>query len=186
MLDIYSRYCPGWMVVDQEEGQVAKAWLKQRPHARTSPPATLTIHADRGGSMTPQPVAVLLANPNIGRTHSRPHMTNDTPHSEAGFKTLKQSPAFPERFGWREDAIEFCTAFFEHHSHFHRHLASACIRLRRCTSVPRLRSENLGPVFSMPLMRPIPSGSSTDSRSHSFSSKRRINKPVPKEPAQIS
>ena len=84
-------------------------------------PRTLTIHADRGSSMTSKPVAVLLANLKIGRTHSRPHVSNDNPYSEAGFKTLKYCPAFPERFGSREDAIEFCTAFFGHYNHFHRH-----------------------------------------------------------------
>ena len=84
-------------------------------------PGTLTIHADRGSSMTSKPVAVLLANLKIGRTHSRPHVSNDNPYSEAGFKTLKYCPAFPERFGSREDAIEFCTAFFGHYNHFHRH-----------------------------------------------------------------
>ena len=121
MLDIYSRYCPGWMVVDQEDGQVAKAWLKEVTASQLIRPGTLTIHADRGSSMTSKPVAVLLSDLKIGRTHSRPHVSNDNPYSEAGFKTLKYCPAFPERFGSREDAIEFCTAFFEHYNHVHRH-----------------------------------------------------------------
>jgi hypothetical protein len=105
MLDIYSRYCPGWMVVDQEDGQVAKAWLKEVTASQNITPGTLTIHADRGSTMTSKPVVVLLANLKIGRTHSRPHVSNDNPYSEAGFKTLKYCPAFPERFGSREDAV---------------------------------------------------------------------------------
>jgi len=121
MLDIYSRYCPGWMVVDQEDGQVAKAWLGEVAVAQEIKPGTLTIHADRGSSMTSKPVAVLLSDLRIGRTHSRPHVSNDNPYSEAGFKTLKYCPAFPGRFGSRQDAIAFCERFFIHYNEHHRH-----------------------------------------------------------------
>ena len=121
MLDIYSRYCPGWMVVDQEDAQVAKAWLAEVTASQHIAPGTLTIHADRGSSMTSKPVAVLLADLRIGRTHSRPHVSNDNPYSEAGFKTLKYCPAFPGRFGSRQDAIAFCQKFFTHYNEHHRH-----------------------------------------------------------------
>jgi putative transposase len=121
MLDIYSRYCPGWMVVDQEDGQVAKAWLAEVAASQHIAPGTLTIHADRGSSMTSKPVAVLLADLQIGRTHSRPHVSNDNPYSEAGFKTLKYCPAFPDRFGSRQDATAFCEKFFTHYNEHHRH-----------------------------------------------------------------
>ena len=62
-------------------------------------PDQLTIHADRGSSMISKSVALLLADLGITRTHSRPHVSNDNPFSEAQFKTLKYRPAFPERFG---------------------------------------------------------------------------------------
>jgi putative transposase len=121
MLDIFSRYCPGWMVVDQEDAQVAKAWLEDVTVSQHISPHRLTIHADRGSSMTSKPVAALLSDLKIGRTHSRPHVSNDNPYSEAGFKTLKYCPAFPERFGSREDAVLFCEQFFAHYNHVHRH-----------------------------------------------------------------
>ena len=76
----------------------------------------LTIHADRGTSMTSKPVAVLLAELASRRTHSRPHVSNDNPYSEAAFKTLKYCPAFPDRFGSIEDARAFCAEFFEYYS----------------------------------------------------------------------
>ena len=120
MLDIFSRYCPGWMVVDQEDAQVAKAWLEEVTVSQHIAPHRLTIHADRGSSMTSKPVAALLSDLKIGRTHSRPHVSNDNPYSEAGFKTLKYCPAFPERFGSREDAVVFCERFFAHYNHVHR------------------------------------------------------------------
>ena len=121
MLDIFSRYCPGWMIVDQEDGQVAKAWIAEVAASQHIAPHRLTIHADRGSSMTSKPVAALLSDLKIGRTHSRPHVSNANPYSEAGFKTLKYCPAFPERFGSREDAVVFCERFFAHYNEVHRH-----------------------------------------------------------------
>ena len=49
----------------------------------------LNIHADRGTSMTSKGVAELLADLGVGRTHGRPHVSNDNPYSEAVNKTLK-------------------------------------------------------------------------------------------------
>jgi hypothetical protein len=57
----------------------------------------LTIHADRGSSMTSKPVALLLADLGVTQSHSRPHVSNDNPYSEAQFKTLKYRPGFPAR-----------------------------------------------------------------------------------------
>ena len=57
----------------------------------------------------------------MDRSHSRPHVSDDNPYSEAQFKTLKYCPAFPERFGSIEDARAFCEAFFAFYNHEHRH-----------------------------------------------------------------
>ena len=69
---------------------------------------TLTVHADRGSSMASKPVALLLADLGVTKTHARPRQPNDNPYSEAQFKTLKYPPTFPERFGSIEDARGFC------------------------------------------------------------------------------
>ena len=58
----------------------------------------------------------------VARSHSRPHVSNDNPYSEANFKTLKYCPAFPGRFGSIEDARAFCALFFDHYNHVHRHV----------------------------------------------------------------
>lgn len=122
MLDIFSRYVPGWLVVDVHDGEIVKAWIDQVVAAQGAiNPGTLTIHADRGSPMTSKPVAVLLADLKIGRTHSRPQVSNDNPYSEAGFKTLKYCPEFPDRFGSLQDARSFCDRFFERYNHHHRH-----------------------------------------------------------------
>ena len=75
-------------------------------------PGQLTLHADRGPSMRSKPVALLLADLGVTKTHSRPHISNDNPFSEAQFKTLKYCPQFPERFGSIEDARAFGQVFF--------------------------------------------------------------------------
>lgn len=121
IIDIFSRYVVGWMVAPTETAQLAKAFIAATIKAHGVTTKVLTIHADRGTSMTSKPVAVLLAELGVTRTHSRPHVSNDNPYSEAAFKTLKYCPAFPERFGSIEDARAFCAEFFDYYNHHHRH-----------------------------------------------------------------
>jgi putative transposase len=121
IIDIFSRYVVGWMVAPTETAELAKAFIAATIKAHGITAEVLTIHADRGTSMTSKPVAVLLAELGVTRTHSRPHVSNDNPYSEAAFKTLKYCPAFPQRFGSIEDARAFCAEFFEYYNHHHRH-----------------------------------------------------------------
>ena len=121
IIDIFSRYVVGWMVAPTETAELAKAFIADAIKAQGITAEVLTIHADRGTSMTSKPVAVLLAELGVARTHSRPRVSNDNPYSEAAFKTLKYCPAFPERFGCIEDARAFCAEFFEYYNQHHRH-----------------------------------------------------------------
>jgi len=121
IIDIFSRYVVDWMVAPGESAALAEAFIARAVAGQGIAPGTLTIHADRGTSMTSKPVAELLADLGIGRTHSRPHVSNDNPYSEAAFKTLKYCPAFPDRFGSIEDARAFCEQFFNYYNHEHRH-----------------------------------------------------------------
>ena len=121
VLDIFSRYVVAWCVAPSESGELAKELIADAVARHQVPPGQLTVHADRGSSMTSNPVVELLAFLGIGRTHSRPHVSNDNPYSEAQFKTLKYCPAFPERFGCIEDARAFCETFFTYYNHEHRH-----------------------------------------------------------------
>jgi putative transposase len=109
------------MVAPGESAELAEAFLGRAAAGQDVKPGTLNIHADRGTSMTSKGVAELLADLGIGRTHSRPHVSNDNPFSEAAFKTLKYCPAFPERFGGIADARAFCEQFFSYYNHEHRH-----------------------------------------------------------------
>ncbi len=121
IIDIFSRYVVDWMVAPGESAELAEAFLARAAAGQGVTPGSLNVHADRGTSMTSKPVAELLADLGIGRTHSRPHVSNDNPYSESAFKTLKYCPAFPERFGGIADARAFCEGFFGYYNHEHRH-----------------------------------------------------------------
>jgi putative transposase len=121
ILDIFSRYVVGWMLADAESARLAKRLIDDSYAKQRIMPGQLTIHADRGSSMKSRGVAVLLASLGVTKTHSRPHVSNDNPYSEAQFKTLKYCPAFPDRFGSYQDGLGFCHAFFRYYNHEHRH-----------------------------------------------------------------
>ena len=118
VLDIFSRYVVGFTAAATEDAGIATALLEQAMGAHGVPEV---VHADRGTSMTSKPVAQLLVDLNVARSHSRPHTSNDNAYSEAAFKTLKYAPVFPERFGSLADARAFCEAFFGYYNHEHRH-----------------------------------------------------------------
>ena len=121
IIDIFSRYVVAWTVSPAETGELAKEFIEAAITAQDIDRDQLAIHADRGTSMTSKPVAQLLVDLGVARSHSRPHVSNDNPYSEANFKTLKYCPAFPGRFGSIEDARAFCALFFDHYNHVHRH-----------------------------------------------------------------
>jgi putative transposase len=121
ILDVFSRYVVGWTVHYRENAQIAKALIEQASEQQQITPKILTLHADRGAPQRAKPVAFLLADLGITRTHSRPYTSSDNPYSEAQFKTLKYRPEFPARFDSIEHAREHCRAFFDWYNHAHRH-----------------------------------------------------------------
>jgi putative transposase len=121
LIDIYSRYVPGWMLAHAENARLAEALLADTAAKQHIIPGQLTIHADRGSPMTAKPVAFLLAELGVTKSHSRPHVSNDNPYSESQFRTMKYRPEFPDRFGSYQDAHAFCGRFFRWYNHEHRH-----------------------------------------------------------------
>jgi putative transposase len=127
ILDVFSRYAVGWAVAARETAALAQALIAECLRVEDIGRDQLTIHADRGTSMTSKPVAHLLADLGVTRSHSRPHVSNDNPFSEAQFKTLKYFPSIPERFTSLEHARSFSDAFFHHYNHVHRHSGLALL-----------------------------------------------------------
>ena len=121
ILDIFSRYVVGWLVALRENAVLAKKLIAESCARQGIAPGDLSIHADRGSSMTSKPVAMLLADLGVTKSHSRPYVSDDNPFSESQFKTLKYRPDFPDRFGSLEDSRAFCRVFFPWYNTEHRH-----------------------------------------------------------------
>jgi putative transposase len=121
ILDIFSRYVVGWMVAHREQDGLAKRLIEETCLKQGIQPGQLIIHADRGSSMRSKAVAHLLSDLGITKTHSRPHVSDDNPYSEAQFKTLKYCPQFPQRFGSIQDARCFCQGFLSWYNKEHYH-----------------------------------------------------------------
>lgn len=121
ILDIYSRYAVGWMVSTQESAALSKVLIAASCAKQRVEPDQLILHADRGAPMKAKALASFLADLGVAKSHSRPHVSNDNPYSEAHFKTLKYRPEFPSRFGSLQDARAFCQEFFRWYNTAHRH-----------------------------------------------------------------
>ena len=121
ILDVFSRCVVGWMIAHQEQANLAVRLIRETIEKQNVPESQLTIHSDRGPSMTSHSVAQLMASLGVTKSHSRPHVSNDNPFSESQFKTLKYHPDFPNRFGSFEDARSFCQSFFTWYNEEHYH-----------------------------------------------------------------
>ncbi len=121
VLDVYSRYVVGWCVAPCESSEVAEQLILRACLEQQIERGALTLHADRGTAMTSKVVEQLLTDLGVSKTHSRPHVSNDNPYSEAQFKTLRYRPSFPDRFQSLVEAEAFCTEFFAWYNQEHAH-----------------------------------------------------------------
>jgi transposase InsO family protein len=127
VIDIYSRYIVGWMVADRERSDLARTLLSETIKKERLDPSKLTVHSDRGSSMTSKPVAFMLADLGVTKSHSRPHVSDDNPHIESFFKTTKYQPEFPATFANIVEARHFCRVFFRWYNEQHRHSSLALL-----------------------------------------------------------
>jgi len=121
ILDVFSRYVTGWMVAHREGAELAEKFIKETLGKHGIEPGQLSLHADRGRVMRSKPVAFLLADLGVTKTHSRPYVSDDNPYSESQFRTMKYRPEFPDRFGCIQDARAFGQVFFPWYNDEHRH-----------------------------------------------------------------
>jgi transposase InsO family protein len=121
IIDIYSRYVVGWMIAEVEAAELAEQLIVESCARQGVQRAQLTIHADNGSPMIAKTVAVLLADLGVTKSHSRPHVSDDNPYSEAQFKTLKYRPDYPDRFGSLADARSWGRRFFHWYNEQHHH-----------------------------------------------------------------
>jgi putative transposase len=155
ILDVFSRYIVGWMVAPRESAELAKKLIEETCDKQRIEPGQLCLHADRGSAMRSKPVALLLADLSVTKTHSRPYTSNDNPYSESHFRTMKYRPEFPDRFGCIQDSRAFCQTFFPWYNDEHRHSGigmmtpamvhyglAAAVRENRQTALDRAYAEH--------------------------------------------
>lgn len=125
ILDMFSRFITGWTLAHCEDQEIARELIDTACARQGIGRKQLTIHADNGGVMRSNTLSELFDKLSITRSHSRPHCSNDNPYSESHFKTMKYSPAYPERFGGFDDAHVFCQQFVEEYNYnmFHSGIA---------------------------------------------------------------
>lgn len=123
ILDVYSRYVPGWLLAERECEELAQQLVRETCAKQQIPFGQLTLHADRGSAMTSKPLALLLSDLGVVKSHSRPRISNDNPYSEAQFKTMKYRPDYPAFFGSLQDARAWAQCFFQWYNHEHKHSA---------------------------------------------------------------
>jgi putative transposase len=121
ILDIYSRYVVGWMIAARESEELAQELIRETCVKQGIPPDQLTLHADNGSAMIAKSVAQLLIDLDVVKSHSRPHVADDNPYSEAQFKTMKYRPDYPDRFGCLVEARTWACAFFAWYNADHHH-----------------------------------------------------------------
>jgi putative transposase len=153
ILDIFSRMVVGWLVADRERSDLARELIEESCLRQGIQPEQLTLHADRGSSMKSKPVAHLLTDLGITKSHSRPYVSDDNPFSEANFKTLKYRPDFPDRFGSVEDARNFCRDFFPWYNDEHHHsgiamLTPSNVHYGRGNDILRARYQTMMQAFT--------------------------------------
>ena len=93
--------------------------------------------------MRSKPVALLLADLGVTKTHSRPHVSNDNP-----------CPQFPERFGSVQDGRAFAQSLFPWYNQAHRHsglgfLTPAVVHVGQAAPVRAQRQQVLAAASPM-------------------------------------
>jgi putative transposase len=121
IIDVFSRYVPGWLLADCESAALAEKLVRETCLKQGISPDQLTMHADRDSSMKSKPLAMLLADLGVTKTHSQPRVSNDNPYSESQFKTMKYRPDFPDFFGSLGDARAWVKPFIDWYNHEHYH-----------------------------------------------------------------
>ena len=153
ILDLFSRYVVGWTLQHRESAQVATQLIAQALEQQGVGPDELTVHADRGPSMRSKPVAFLLADLGVTKTHSRPYTSTDNPYSEAHFRTLKYRPDFPDRFASILEARSWGRGFFPWYNDVHRHsglgmMTPAVVHYGRAEAVRAARADILAAAYA--------------------------------------
>jgi putative transposase len=124
VMDIWSRRIVGWEVHDDELAERAATLIHRICAEDGVDPRGLVLHSDNGKPMRGNTMIATLQWLGIVPSFSRPHVCNDNPYSEALFRTLKHTPAYPRLpFVSRDAARQWVAGFVAWYNTEHRHSA---------------------------------------------------------------
>jgi putative transposase len=123
VMDVWSRRIVGWTISESESSDTAAALIARICSDEGIDPNGLVLHADNGGAMRGRTMLATLQELGIMPSFSRAHVSDDNPYSEALFRTLKYTPAYPRVFENLDEAISWVARFVTWYNDEHRHSA---------------------------------------------------------------
>jgi putative transposase len=95
VMDVWSRPIVGWCIAERESAEVAATLVRQACADGSVGPRCLVLHSDNGAPMRGSAMISRLQWLGIVPSFSCPRVSDDNPYSEALFRTLKHTPAYP-------------------------------------------------------------------------------------------
>jgi transposase InsO family protein len=124
IVDVWSRRIVGWHIAESESADIAATLMKQACSEGNVDPRGLVLHSDNGAAMRGSSMLSTLHWLGVIPSFSRPHVSDDNPYSEALFRTLKHTPAYPRLpFADITSANRSVDRFVEWYNGTHRHSA---------------------------------------------------------------
>jgi putative transposase len=124
VMDVWSRRIVGWRIADSESADMAAALITQACADGNVDPRGLILHSDNGTPMRGSTMISTLQWLGVVPSFSRPHVSDDNPYSEALFRTLKHTPAYPRLpFADLASAQRWVSRFVDWYNGEHRHSA---------------------------------------------------------------
>ena len=125
VMDVWSRRIVGWRVARARVAPTLAAALIQRICDESDvDPRGLVLHSDNGKPMRGSTMISTLQWLGVVPSFSRPHVSDDNPYSEALFRTLKHTPAYPRLpFADLDAARRWVGRFVAWYNGEHRHSA---------------------------------------------------------------
>lgn len=117
-IDVFSRYPVAWRIDRDECGKKAAEMFRQ---AFVKYGAPRTLHADNGSVMRSNDLFKELAKYPVGKSYSRPRVSDDNPFSESLFKTIKYDLDHPGRFDSIDHARQWTSDFLHRYATKHHH-----------------------------------------------------------------
>jgi len=122
VMDIYSRKIVGWEVHERESADLAAQLIQRACLAEGITRQDLVLHSDNGSPMKGATMLATLQRLGVVPSFSRPSVSNDNPYSESLFRSMKYSPAYPEKpFESLEAARTWVHTFITWYNDTHRH-----------------------------------------------------------------